>query len=60
MDQHASFEDFLNSSHGMSNFYDLLTPESIFNLLKTSRNVKGFIEDELRNKYKISGETRKL
>ena len=44
------FFDLLYKNPDVTNLYDTLGPELIHNLRRSSRNIKGVLENELRNK----------
>lgn len=54
------FFDLLYETPGVTNLYDTLGPELIHNLRRSSRNIKGVLENELRNKFLLKEETEKL
>jgi hypothetical protein len=60
MQKKTTFFDLLYDTPGVTNLYDTLGPELIHNLRRSSRNIKGVLENELRNKFLLKEETEKL
>ena len=58
--QKTSFFDLLYDTPGVTNLYDTLGPELIHNLRRSSRNIKGVLENELRNKFLLKERNWKI